>query len=220
MHLAPTYTLLAQEGPDHDKTFEVAIFLGDKEYGRALGKSKKEAQQNAAARALAMLAAADAEAARATGQGPAGRAQLTTIAQEAMPEIDRRLIPEDVVAICRRLREAGHEAHLVGGGMRDLVLGREPKDFDLATSAIPDAVMALFGHRFAIPTGLQHGTVTVLSGPPPAGRPVEVTTFRGEGVYLDGRRPSSVEFGKTLIEDLSRRDFTMNAIAYDPLADG
>jgi tRNA nucleotidyltransferase (CCA-adding enzyme) len=61
--------------------------------------------------------------------------------------------------------------------------------------------------------------VTVLSGPPPAGRPVEVTTFRGEGVYLDGRRPSSVEFGKTLIEDLSRRDFTMNAIAYDALAD-
>ncbi|HEY0710497.1 MAG TPA: HD domain-containing protein, partial [Polyangia bacterium] len=97
--------------------------------------------------------------------------------------------------------------------------GRSPKDFDLATSAMPDVVMALFGNRFAIPTGLQHGTVTVLTGAPPAGRPVEVTTFRGEGVYLDGRRPSSVEFGKTLVEDLSRRDFTMNAIAYDPLGD-
>ena len=136
-----------------------------------------------------------------------------------MRAIDRRLIPPDVTAICQRLQDAGHEAHLVGGGVRDLVLGRLPKDFDLATSAHPDVVMALFGHRFAIPTGLQHGTVTVLSGPPPDGRPVEVTTFRGEGVYLDGRRPSSVEFGKTLLDDLSRRDFTMNAIAYDPMAD-
>jgi tRNA nucleotidyltransferase (CCA-adding enzyme) len=131
---------------------------------------------------------------------------------------DHRLIPDDVIGICRRLQAAGHEAHLVGGGVRDLVLGRPPKDFDLATSAHPDAVMALFGNRFAIPTGLQHGTVTVLAGTAP-GRPVEVTTFRGEGVYLDGRRPSSVEVGKTLIEDLARRDFTMNAIAYRPRTD-
>ena len=129
------------------------------------------------------------------------------------------LIPADVVAVCRRLREAGHEAHLVGGGVRDLVLGRAPKDFDLATSALPDAVMELFGQRFAIPTGLQHGTVTVLTGSPPPGRPVEVTTFRGEGCTSTGGGPSSVEFGKTLNEDLARRDFTMNAIAYDPLAD-
>jgi tRNA nucleotidyltransferase (CCA-adding enzyme) len=135
------------------------------------------------------------------------------------PTVDAALIPADVIAVCRRLREAGHEAHLVGGGVRDLVLRRSPKDFDLATSARPEAVMDLFGHRFAIPTGLQHGTVTVLSGRPPDGRPIEVTTFRGEGLYLDGRRPSSVEFGKTLIEDLARRDFTMNAIAYDPLGD-
>jgi tRNA nucleotidyltransferase (CCA-adding enzyme) len=135
-----------------------------------------------------------------------------------MSEIEQSLIPADVVAVCRRLQEAGHEAYLVGGGVRDLVLGREPKDFDVATSARPEAVMQLFGQRFAIPTGLQHGTVTVLTGSPPAGRPVEVTTFRGEGVYLDGRRPSAVEFGKTLHEDLARRDLTMNAIAYDPLA--
>ena len=133
--------------------------------------------------------------------------------------VDARLIPADVVGVCQRLHEAGHEAHLVGGGVRDLVLGREPKDFDVATSAHPQAVMDLFGQRFAIPTGLQHGTVTVLTGRPPAGRAVEVTTFRGEGQYLDGRRPSSVEFGKTLPEDLARRDFTMNAIAYDPLAE-
>jgi tRNA nucleotidyltransferase (CCA-adding enzyme) len=133
-----------------------------------------------------------------------------------MGDIDDKLIPADVIDVVRRLREGGHEAHLVGGGVRDLVLGRQPKDFDLATSARPEAIMDLFGQRFAIPTGLQHGTVTVLTGPPGRGRPVEVTTFRGEGVYLDGRRPSSVEFGKTLPEDLSRRDFTMNAMAYDP----
>ena len=134
------------------------------------------------------------------------------------PRSSDALIPADVIALCRRLREAGHEAHLVGGGVRDLVLGRPPKDFDVATSATPETVMGIFGQRFAIPTGLQHGTVTVLTGHPPAGRPIEVTTFRGEGIYLDGRRPSSVQFGKTLTEDLGRRDFTMNAIAYDPLA--
>jgi tRNA nucleotidyltransferase (CCA-adding enzyme) len=78
-------------------------------------------------------------------------------------------------------------------------------------------VLALFGARFALPTGLQHGTVTVLAGELPRRWPVEVTTFRGEGVYLDGRRPSSVTFGATLPEDLARRDFTMNAIAFDPL---
>jgi tRNA nucleotidyltransferase (CCA-adding enzyme) len=128
--------------------------------------------------------------------------------------IDPTLIPDDVLAVCRRLREAGHQAHLVGGGVRDLLLGRPPADFDVATSAHPDDVLALFGSHYAIPTGLQHGTVTVLAGEK---RPVEVTTFRGEGEYLDGRRPSSVRFGATLHEDLARRDFTMNAIAYDPL---
>ena len=101
--------------------------------------------------------------------------------------------------------------------MRDLLLGRPPQDFDVATSAHPDEVLRLFGARYAIPTGLQHGTVTVLAGSPPSQRHVEVTTFRGEGEYLDGRRPSSVTFGATLAEDLARRDFTMNAIAYDPI---
>jgi tRNA nucleotidyltransferase (CCA-adding enzyme) len=131
--------------------------------------------------------------------------------------IDAREIPGDVLDVCRRLREAGFEAHLVGGGIRDLALGRKPKDFDVATDARPEQIMSLFGARFAIPTGLEHGTITVLAGAPP-GRPVEVTTFRGEGEYLDGRRPSSVRFGATLLEDLARRDFTMNAIAYDPFA--
>ena len=130
----------------------------------------------------------------------------------------RAQIPPDVRALCRRLRGAGHQAHLVGGGVRDMLLGRPPADFDVATDAKPEAVMALFGNTFAIPTGLKHGTVTVLTEATPA-RPVEVTTFRGEGEYLDGRRPSSVTYVDSLGEDLARRDFTMNAIAYDPLAD-
>lgn len=135
-------------------------------------------------------------------------------------------IPADVRALCARLRDAGYQAHLVGGGVRDMLLGRPPSDFDVATNAHPQQVMALFGSRFAIPTGLQHGTVTVLTEPPaaagaapPARRHVEVTTFRGEGAYVDGRRPSTVTYVGSLEEDLSRRDFTMNAIGYDPLAD-
>jgi tRNA nucleotidyltransferase (CCA-adding enzyme) len=132
--------------------------------------------------------------------------------------VDPALIPEDVLGICRRLREAGHEAHLVGGGVRDMLLDRTPKDFDVATSAHPDVVLGLFGARYALPTGLQHGTVTVLTGAASPHRHVEVTTFRGEGEYLDGRRPSTVHFGATLLEDLARRDLTMNAIAFDPIA--
>ncbi len=127
-------------------------------------------------------------------------------------------IPPDVLAICVRLHEAGHQAHLVGGGIRDLLIGREPNDFDVATDALPEAVCKLFGSRFAIPTGLQHGTVTVLTREPPDQRHVEVTTFRGDGAYVDGRRPATVTFSVTLAEDLSRRDFTVNAIAWDPIA--
>jgi tRNA nucleotidyltransferase (CCA-adding enzyme) len=131
------------------------------------------------------------------------------------PSTDKLLaeIPPDVLELCRRLRAAGYQAHLVGGGVRDMIAGRPPADFDLATDARPDAVVALF-HTFAIPTGLKHGTVTVLTE---TRRPVEVTTFRGEGEYLDGRRPVSVTYVDSLTEDLSRRDFTMNAIAFDPL---
>lgn len=127
-------------------------------------------------------------------------------------------IPADVRALARRLHDAGFAAHLVGGGVRDMLLGRPPADFDLASDARPEKVLEIFGRSFAIPTGLQHGTVTVLtSGDPATRRSVEVTTFRGEGAYLDGRRPSSVTYVSTLDEDLSRRDFTMNAIALDPL---
>jgi tRNA nucleotidyltransferase (CCA-adding enzyme) len=125
-------------------------------------------------------------------------------------------IPGDVLNILLRLQEAGHAAFVVGGSVRDLLIGRPPGDFDVATGAHPEATLKIFGSRYAIPTGLQHGTVTVLAGQPPTQRHVEVTTFRGEGAYLDGRRPSTVTFSATLEEDLSRRDFTMNAIAYQP----
>jgi tRNA nucleotidyltransferase (CCA-adding enzyme) len=130
---------------------------------------------------------------------------------------DTHAIPDDVLLVCHRLRDAGHAAYIVGGSVRDLILGRAPGDFDVATDAHPEKTLRIFGARFAIPTGLQHGTVTVLAGDAQSPRHVEVTTFRGEGAYLDGRRPSTVTFSATLDEDLSRRDFTMNAIAYDPM---
>lgn len=133
--------------------------------------------------------------------------------------VDKSRIPAEVVGLCRRLRDSGHEAHLVGGGIRDLLLERKPADFDVATSARPEEVLSLFGSTFAIPTGLQHGTVTVLVGQGESRHAVEVTTFRGEGEYLDGRRPSSVSYVSSLAEDLSRRDFTMNAVGYDPIDD-
>jgi putative nucleotidyltransferase with HDIG domain len=111
-----------------------------------------------------------------------------------------------------RLTGAGHEAFLVGGGIRDLLLGREVGDWDVATSAEPEALLSLWPD--AIPTGIRHGTVTVLS----AGQPVEVTTFRTEGPYSDRRRPDWVRFENRIETDLSRRDFTVNALALDPAA--
>jgi len=132
--------------------------------------------------------------------------------------IDVEKIPDDVLGVCRRLGQSGYQAHLVGGGIRDLLIGRQPADFDVATDAHPEQVMTLFGSRYAIPTGLQHGTVTVVTQSTTGPRHVEVTTFRGEGAYLDGRRPSSVNYVGSLHEDLSRRDFTMNAIGFDPIA--
>ena len=117
-------------------------------------------------------------------------------------------IPEPVRAVLARLEEAGYEAWCVGGAARDALLGREASDWDVATGARPETVMELFGPD-ALPTGLQHGTVTVRT----AGTGVEVTTFRRDGDYLDNRHPDHVEFTGSLREDLSRRDFTVNAIA-------
>src|SRR5438067_1504421 len=128
-------------------------------------------------------------------------------------------VPADVVELCQRLRDAGFEAWLVGGAVRDLLRGKPAKDFDVATSADPAAVTRVFGRKRTIPTGEKHGTVTVLTERDGVRQPVEVTTYRGEGAYSDGRRPDQVVFVRTLDEDLKRRDFTMNAIAYDPIGD-
>lgn len=108
------------------------------------------------------------------------------------------------------LHGAGHAAYAVGGCVRDSLLGLAPHDWDLCTSARPEQVMALFGEEKCIPTGLQHGTVTVKQG----GRLYETTTFRTEGAYSDGRHPDAVCFVPDVREDLARRDFTINAMAY------
>jgi tRNA nucleotidyltransferase (CCA-adding enzyme) len=120
-------------------------------------------------------------------------------------------VPEDVLGICRRLREKGKRGWIVGGCVRDLLRGAPAKDWDVATDARPDDVVAMF--RKVIPTGLQHGTVTVVQ----RGVHYEVTTLRGEGAYSDGRRPDTVEFVDDITADLARRDFTVNAIALDPV---
>jgi tRNA nucleotidyltransferase (CCA-adding enzyme) len=122
-------------------------------------------------------------------------------------------IPDNVRAVCRTLAGAGHEAVTVGGAVRDAILGRAPGDWDVATSAHPEQVIALFPRT--VPTGIAHGTVTIVTGRG-ASSHVEVTTFRGEGAYTDARRPDSVHFGVPLIDDLARRDLRVNAIAYDP----
>lgn len=119
-------------------------------------------------------------------------------------------VPAPVREVCRVLAQAGYQAVTVGGAVRDALLGRAVSDWDVATSAHPEQVVKLF--RKTIPTGLQHGTVTVIV----QREHVEVTTFRGEGAYSDARRPDSVTFGVPLVEDLARRDLTVNAIAYDP----
>ena len=108
------------------------------------------------------------------------------------------------------LHGAGHAAYAVGGCVRDSLLGLDPHDWDLCTSARPEQVMELFGEEKCIPTGLQHGTVTVKQG----GRLYETTTFRTEGAYSDGRHPDAVCFVPDVREDLARRDFTINAMAY------
>jgi poly(A) polymerase len=120
------------------------------------------------------------------------------------------------VDVVRRLREAGFDALWAGGCVRDQLLGEEPKDFDVATSATPEDVIRLFGRRPTIPVGASFGVIIVL-GPTKAAGQVEVATFRSDGLYLDGRRPSSVAWCRPE-EDARRRDFTINGMFYDPLA--
>lgn len=117
-------------------------------------------------------------------------------------------MPRDVEWIIGKIREHGYEAFAVGGCVRDTLLGREPGDWDITTSAKPEEVKAIFGKT--VDTGLQHGTVTVIRNR----EGYEVTTYRIDGEYHDGRHPDSVEFTSNLKEDLKRRDFTINAMAY------
>jgi tRNA nucleotidyltransferase (CCA-adding enzyme) len=120
-------------------------------------------------------------------------------------------IDRDAIGICMRLRDAGHRGWIVGGCVRDLLRGQPVGDWDIATDARPEEVTKLFPR--VIPTGIDHGTVSVLV----RGVPYEVTTLRGETTYSDGRRPDSVVFVDDIAADLARRDFTVNAIAIDPL---
>ena len=114
-------------------------------------------------------------------------------------------------ALLDTLHAAGYAAYAVGGCVRDSLLGRTAHDWDLCTSALPQQVMELFGTERCIPTGLQHGTVTIKYG----GQLYETTTFRTEGSYTDGRHPDEVQFVPDVREDLARRDFTINAMAYN-----
>lgn len=122
----------------------------------------------------------------------------------------KMMVPPDVLFIIRKLEEHGFEAYAVGGCVRDTILGREPQDWDITTSALPIQVKEIFNRT--IDTGLQHGTVTVML----KRVGYEVTTYRIDGEYTDSRHPESVEFTSDLIEDLKRRDFTINAMAYNP----
>ena len=117
-------------------------------------------------------------------------------------------VPAPVYFIIQELEKCGHEAYMVGGCVRDSVLGRKPHDYDICTSATPDEILKVFPNEEIIPTGLQHGTVTILINK----EPFEVTTYRIDGDYSDNRRPDNVTFTKNLVEDLRRRDFTINAM--------
>ena len=118
---------------------------------------------------------------------------------------------EGAAELLDTLHRAGYAAYVVGGCVRDSLLGRTAHDWDLCTSALPQQVMELFGAKQCIPTGLQHGTVTIKYG----GQLYETTTFRTEGSYTDGRHPDEVQFVPDVREDLARRDFTINAMAYN-----
>ena len=119
-------------------------------------------------------------------------------------------IPENIISVMSLLENSGFEAYAVGGCVRDSLLGRKPYDWDVCTSALPEETLEVFRDFRTIPTGIKHGTVTVI-----ADSPVEITTFRIDGEYLDNRRPSEVSFTRTLADDLCRRDFTVNAMAAD-----
>ncbi|MEG2481487.1 MAG: hypothetical protein RSB06_05605, partial [Clostridia bacterium] len=121
-------------------------------------------------------------------------------------------IPKDAFTLIQRLQSAGYQAYAVGGCVRDALLQKLPNDWDICTSAKPDEMKLVFSDCHVIETGLKHGTLTVFMGD----APYEITTFRMEGEYSDHRHPDHCVFIDSLEEDLSRRDFTINAMAYSP----
>lgn len=122
------------------------------------------------------------------------------------------VIPAHIQALLDRMDAAGEVGYLVGGCLRDSLLGLTPHDFDIATSARPERTVEIFSDYRVIPTGIKHGTVTVIA----EDCPVEITTFRIDGTYTDSRHPDSIRFADRINEDLARRDFTVNAMAYHP----
>ena len=121
-------------------------------------------------------------------------------------------LPSSVEFIINRINEFGHRADVVGGPVRDFLLGGIPHDYDITTSAKPDEIKKIFADLRTVDTGIKHGTVTLVLD----GENYEITTYRIDGEYKDSRHPESVEFTQNLEEDLARRDFTVNAIAYNP----
>ena len=121
-------------------------------------------------------------------------------------------MPSEVNYIISTLEKNGYEAYAVGGCIRDAVMGKEPKDWDVCTPALPEQTMQYFSGHHIIETGLKHGTLTLVI----SGKPFEITTYRVDGEYSDNRRPDEVKFVNCLKDDLSRRDFTINAMAYNP----
>lgn len=124
--------------------------------------------------------------------------------------MDDLKLPGYVVRVIDRLEACGYEAYAVGGCVRDMIMGREPNDYDVTTNALPEETKKCFEGWRVIETGIKHGTVTVISN----GNNIEVTTYRIDGEYADNRHPSEVTFTANIVEDLSRRDFTVNAMAY------
>lgn len=121
-------------------------------------------------------------------------------------------IPEYALSVLNTLARGGESVYIVGGCVRDALLGKEPNDYDMAVSCQPERTMELLSEFRTVPTGIAHGTVTALSD----GHPIEITTFRVDGSYTDSRRPDSVCFTRCISDDLARRDFTVNAMAYSP----
>lgn len=121
-------------------------------------------------------------------------------------------LPSEIKTALRTLADAGYEAYVVGGAVRSMLMAQPVHDYDITTSATPEQMREVFSGYAVIPTGEKHGTLTVIIGE----YPIEITVYRSEGAYSDGRHPDSVSCAGTLADDLQRRDFTMNAVAYSP----